>query len=173
MDTEPALDAETFKPPSLEHVARLFPQLEVSRLLGSGGMGAVYQARQPELNRWVALKVLAPPKEGGAGFAERFTREARTLAQLNHPNIVGLHEFGQVESLHYFIMEYVDGLSLRQLQQTRRLSPREVLQIVPQICDALQYAHDEGIVHRDIKPENVLVDRGRCCTIGSSRSTAP
>lgn len=146
-----------FEPPSLDAIARLFPQLQVFGLLGAGGMGAVYKARQPALDRLVALKVL--PAGGGVGSTERFNREARALARLSHPNIVGVHEFGQVEGLHFFIMEFVDGANLRQLEKTARLSPREALQIIPQICDALQYAHDEGVVHRDIKPENVLVDR--------------
>jgi type II secretory pathway pseudopilin PulG len=105
----------------------------------------------------VALKIL--PAAAGSSFAERFNREARALARLSHPNIVAVHEFGQVNGQPFFIMEYVDGASLRQLEQTGRLSPREALQIIPQLCDALQYAHDQGVVHRDIKPENVLVDR--------------
>lgn len=159
VETDPA-DTKTrirFEPPKLAEISRLFPQLEVLELLGAGGMGAVYKARQPALDRFVALKVL--PAGGGVGSTERFNREARALARLSHPNIVGVHEFGQVEGLHFFIMEFVDGANLRQLEKTSRLSPREVLQIIPQICDALQYAHDEGVVHRDIKPENVLVDR--------------
>jgi serine/threonine protein kinase len=153
-------------------VARLFPQLEILGFLGKGGMGAVYKARQPALDRMVALKILPAQAAPDPGFAERFTREARALARLSHPNIVAVHEFGQVSGasetpagtggtpgLPFFIMEFVDGVNLRQLQKAGRLSPREALQIVPQICDALQYAHDEGVVHRDIKPENVLVDR--------------
>ena len=102
---------------------------------------------------------MPPQASGDAGFAERFTREARALAKLSHPNIVAVHEFGQVGSLHYFVMEYVEGLNLRQLEQAGRLAPREALKIIPQICDALQFAHDEGIVHRDIKPENVMLDK--------------
>jgi predicted Ser/Thr protein kinase len=158
-DTNPEPGAKPFEPPSVGEVARLFPRLEILCFLGKGGMGAVYKARQPALDRFVALKIL--PAQGGAspGFAERFTREARALARLSHPNIVGVHEFGQVDGLHFFVMEFVDGVNLRQLQKTGRLSPRQALEIVPQICDALQYAHDEGVVHRDIKPENVLVDR--------------
>ncbi len=148
-----------FEPPSLAAIAALFPQLEILRLLGAGGMGAVYQARQPALDRFVALKVLPADADGGANFTERFNREARALARLNHPHIVTVHEFGQAGGLNYFLMEFVDGANLRQLEQASRLSPREALQIIPQICDALQYAHDEGVVHRDIKPENVLVDR--------------
>ncbi len=147
-----------FVPPALAEIAALFPQLEILRLLGAGGMGAVYQARQPALDRFVALKVL-PAGGDGANFEERFNREARALARLSHPNIVAVHEFGQAGALHYFLMEFVDGANLRQLEQASRLSPREALQLIPQICDALQYAHDEGVVHRDIKPENVLVDR--------------
>jgi hypothetical protein len=122
-------------------------------------MGAVYKARQPTLDRLVALKVLPARPGAVADFAERFGREARALAKLNHPNIVAVYEFGQVEGLHYFVMEYVDGTTLRQMERAGRLSPREALAIVPAICDALQYAHDEGVVHRDIKPENVLIDR--------------
>jgi hypothetical protein len=146
-------------PPPLETIARHFPQLEILELLGCGGMGAVYKARQREIDRLVALKILPSEAASDPGFAERFTREARALARLSHPNIVALYEFGHVDGLHYFIMEFVDGLSLRQLEQAGRLSPREALQIIPQICEALQFAHDEGIVHRDIKPENVLLDK--------------
>ena len=149
----------TFVPPPVAELAKLFPQLEILELLGQGGMGAVYKARQPALDRLVALKILPPQTTGDSGFADRFTREARALARLSHPNIVAVHEFGQAGGLHYFVMEYVEGLNLRQLEQAGKLSPREALKIIPQICDALQFAHDEGIVHRDIKPENVMLDK--------------
>src|SRR5262245_18532577 len=160
-DTDPGGGSSggRFEPPPLAEVATLFPQLAILGLLGAGGMGAVYKARQPALDRIVALKILPDKKAAGVNFAERFNREARALARLNHPNIVAVYEFGQAKGLHYFIMEFVDGANLRQLEKAGRLSPREALQIIPQICDALQYAHDEGVVHRDIKPENVLVDR--------------
>ncbi len=151
-----------FVPPDPAELAPLFPQLEILELLGSGGMGAVYKARQAGLDRLVALKIL--PHEAGAdpAFAERFTREARALAKLAHPHIVTVHDFGQVAGLYYFVMEYVDGVDLRQMLRAGQLQPREALAIVPQVCEALQFAHDEGIVHRDIKPENILVDkRGR------------
>jgi predicted Ser/Thr protein kinase len=151
-----------FQPPSLEEVARMFPQLEILALLGKGGMGVVYKARQPALDRLVALKILPPQTAIGSGFIERFNREARALAKLTHPNIVAVHEFGQVNGLPFFIMEFVDGLNLRELERAGQLSPQQALRIVPQICEALQFAHDEGIVHRDIKPENILLDkRGR------------
>jgi predicted Ser/Thr protein kinase len=148
-----------FVPPTVAEVAKLFPQFEILELLGHGGMGAVYKARQPALDRLVALKILPPQANGDSGFADRFTREARALARLSHPNIVAVHEFGQAGGLHYFVMEYVEGLNLRQLEQAGKLTPREALKIIPQICDALQFAHDEGIVHRDIKPENVMLDK--------------
>src|SRR5262249_53908243 len=92
-------------------------------------------------------------------FAERFAREAKALARLNHPGIVAIYDFGSVEGLYYFLMEYVDGTSLRQLMRQRKLSPPEALTLVPQICEALQYAHDEGVVHRDTTPEKPLRDR--------------
>jgi len=145
--------------PVLEEIAKRFPQLEILELLGAGGMGVVYKARQPQLDRLVALKVL--PAEAGRdpAFAERFTREARALAKLSHPNIVGVYDFGQAEGLYYFLMEFVDGANLRQMERAGKLTAAQALAIVPKICDALQYAHDEGVVHRDIKPENILVDK--------------
>ncbi|HWH69483.1 MAG TPA: protein kinase, partial [Candidatus Sulfotelmatobacter sp.] len=156
---DPAPGAAANPLPDPAKLAEYFPQLEILELLGQGGMGAVYKARQPALDRLVALKILPSQAASDPGFAERFNREARALAKLCHPNIVAVYDFGQAHGLHYFIMEYVDGLNLRQLERTSKLSPRQALQIIPQICEALQFAHDEGIVHRDIKPENVLVDK--------------
>ncbi len=148
-----------FVPPPVEEIAQLFPQLEILGLIGKGGMGAVYKARQPALDRFVALKVLPPAVGSDPGFAERFNREARALARLNHPNIVAVHDFGKTGPLHYLIMEFVDGTNLREVEHAGRLSPEQALAIVPQICEALQFAHNEGIVHRDIKPENLLLDK--------------
>jgi serine/threonine protein kinase len=148
-----------FVPLNIEEMAGKFPQLEILEFIGQGGMGAVYRARQKQLNRLVALKILPPGIGDDPAFAERFTREAQALAQLNHPGIVTLYEFGQASGLFYFLMEFVDGVNLRQLLRTGRVSAREALAIVPQICDALQFAHDQGLVHRDIKPENILLDR--------------
>jgi uncharacterized protein (TIGR03067 family) len=148
-----------FTPPGVEELARKFPQLEIIELIGRGGMGAVYKARQKELDRIVALKILPPGIGDDAAFAERFAREAKALARLNHPGIVTIHDFGRADGLYFFVMEFVDGVNLRQLLASSRVSPREALAIVPQICDALQFAHDQGIVHRDIKPENILLDR--------------
>src|SRR6185436_10494057 len=115
--------------------------------------------RQKSLNRLVALKLLAPERADDPQFAARFEKEAQALAALNHPHIVAVHDFGQAGGFYYLLMEYVDGVNLRQLLQTRRLTPKEALSIVPPVCEALQCAHDHGIVHRDIKPENLLIDK--------------
>lgn len=159
---------DRFPMPDIKVLADQFPDLEIGELLGQGGMGAVYRATQTRLDRNVALKIIRPESAEDRSFAERFNREARTLARLNHPNIVAVYDFGEVtltnergdkQRLYYFLMEYVDGANLRQLLHAGELRAERALSIVPQICDALQFAHDEGIVHRDIKPENILVDR--------------
>src|SRR6266478_3682178 len=169
-------------PPEPADLTTKFPDLDILELIGRGGMGAVYKARQKELDRLVAVKILPPGIAADPSFSDRFAREAKALAKLNHPNIVTIHEFGQTNGLFFFVMEYVDGINLRQLLNAGRMAPREALAIVPQICDALQYAHDHGIVHRDIKPENVLLDRrghvtvadfGLAKIVGREASAAP
>jgi serine/threonine protein kinase len=143
-------------------VAKKLPQFEILELLGRGGMGVVYKARQIPLDRIVALKILPPVDALSPDFIARFTREARALAKLNHPNIVAVHDFGETNGVYFIVMEYVDGANLRQLQHGRNLSPADALAVIPKICEALQYAHEEGLVHRDIKPENLLIDsKGR------------
>lgn len=146
-----------FEPPTIARLADLFPALQIIEFIGAGGMGAVYKARQEGLDRVVALKIL--PEEFGhdVKFALRFTREARTLAKLTHPNIVSVFEFGNVNDTYYFLMEFVDGSTLRDIVEARQLAPKHALAVVPHLCDALQYAHDKGVVHRDIKPENILM----------------
>lgn len=148
-----------FVPPEPGQLAEKFPQLEIIELLGQGGMGAVYKARQKQLDRLVALKILPPEVGQSEAFAERFTREARSLAKLNHPQIVTVHDFGRTEDgLYYFLMEFVDGTDLRHIIQAGELTSEQALAVVPQVCEALHYAHKKGIVHRDIKPENILLD---------------
>lgn len=154
--------------PTLAMLIDCFPAVEMIEVLGHGGMGAVYKVRQKRLDRLAALKIVRPDVASDPTFTARFDREARTLAKLNHPNIVGVYDFGDVpaptvsgpssQSLYYFLMEYVDGVNLRQLIESRQVSPEQALSIVSQVCDALQYAHDNGVVHRDIKPENILLD---------------
>jgi predicted Ser/Thr protein kinase len=144
---------------SEEQDAPAFPNLEIVEMLGQGGMGVVYKAVQKNLGRTVALKVLSPHLSADPEFVERFTREARALASLNHPNIVGIYDSGIHDHVPFLVMEYVDGTPLRKMLASRKLTPERVLEVIPQICDALYYAHAQGVVHRDIKPENILVDR--------------
>ncbi len=146
-------------PPSPEELRRRLPDLDDFELIGPGGMGTVYRARHRPLDRPVAVKVLHAHLQDDASFAERFTREARTMARLDHPHIVRVYDFGHREGLYYLVMELVDGVSLRQALADGGFTPAEALTIVPRICEALQYAHDHGVVHRDIKPENILLDR--------------
>lgn len=161
-DTPVSSHKSSLEIPDVAQLIGQFPNLEIKRLIGHGGMGAVYEARQASLDRIVALKILAPRLSQNQAFTDRFLREAKTLAKLAHPNIVMVFEFGQCGDIYYLLMEYVHGVNLRQAMQQGQLKSAEALAIVPQICDALQYAHDEGIVHRDIKPENILIDtKGR------------
>ena len=184
-------------PPSVEELAPAFPQLEIIELIGRGGMGFVYKARQPKLDRFVALKILPGHLANEPSFHERFEREARVLAKLQHPLIVGIYDFGETVSLQrasespelpdrhrandipirnpssdahepavpaaapgffYLVLEYVDGVNLREAMRAGRFTPDQALAIVPQVCEALQYAHSKNVLHRDIKPENILLD---------------
>jgi len=150
-----------FVAPSPSDLNRLLPQFEILELIGQGGMGAVYKARQPRLDRFVAIKLLpALPDDDIHSFAERFEREARAMAQLNHPNIVTVHDFGETEDgLRYIVMEYVDGTDLHKAIASGKVTIAHVLARVPQICAALSYAHGQNLVHRDIKPANILISK--------------
>jgi len=150
------------EPPSLAEVATAFPELEILGLIGAGGMGFVYRVRQLRDGQEAALKLLPRSLAADPAFVERFNREARTLARLHHPNIVGVLGFGQSGGFCHLTMEYVDGANLRQAMRAGRFTAAQALEIVPRLCDALQYAHSQGVLHRDIKPENILLDaRGR------------
>src|ERR1700722_9915979 len=145
--------------PTAAELAPLFPGLEIMEVAGHGGMGTIYKARQPQLDRMVALKILSPELGRDPAFAQRFSREAQALAKLNHTNIVSVFDFGHAGGFFYLIMEYVDGVSLRTLIEQKTIHAEEAQRIVIEICHALQYAHEEGIVHRDIKPSNILLDK--------------
>lgn len=157
--------SRAFAAPSIEALSAALPAYEVQTLIGQGGMGAVYRARHRKLDRLVAIKILRPIESDDpvltADFTERFEREARVLAKLDHPHIVRIYDFGRTDppqAYFYLILEYVDGASLRDLMSAGRLTPKEVLELIPQVCEALQSAHHLGVIHRDIKPENILVD---------------
>jgi serine/threonine protein kinase len=158
---EPTMLFQTgsFTPPTPQELAAKIPNLEVLELLGQGGMGVVYKGRQPLLDRLVAIKVLRPDFGTHDAFQGRFLNEARTLAKLMHPYIVTVFDFGKAGDLYYLVMEYVEGATLRQVRIERGLTERDALDFVPQITEALEHAHEAGVVHRDVKPDNVLVDR--------------
>lgn len=149
-----------FTTPDQDRLAALMPDFEILELIGRGGMGAVFKVRQPRLSRLAALKVLPPERAADPSFVERFFREAQALAQLSHSNIVNVYDMGQCGSYLYILMEFVNGRSLREHISDRTLEPTDALRIVTDLCDAVQYAHEQGIVHRDIKPENVLITAG-------------
>lgn len=147
-----------WSPPNPDELARLLPQYQIESFLGRGGMGAVYKGRQTALDRPVAIKLLPAEVAADGSFIARFQREARTLARLQHPGIVAVYDFGQTGEGHlYFVMEFVDGTDLHRVLRGPGLSEEQSLEIVSQVCDALQYAHSQGVVHRDIKPANVLL----------------
>ncbi len=145
-------------PPEPEELAAILPQYRIESLLGHGGMGAVYRGVQIALDRPVAIKLLPLEISADRDFADRFVREARTLAKLSHPNIVAVHDFGTTTAGHlYFVMEFVEGTNLHQMIHGPGLNPAQALTIIIGVCEALQYAHGKGVVHRDIKPANVMV----------------
>jgi serine/threonine protein kinase len=144
--------------PQLSRLQEAFPELEIHEMIGQGGMGAVFKVSQRRMNRTVALKVLPESLAQNPEFSERFTREAQVLARLTHPNIVTLYDFGERKGIYYLLMEFVDGVNLRQAMEAARFSPDQALKVVPRICDALDYAHQQGVLHRDIKPANILLD---------------
>ena len=154
-----AQDLQQFDLPTPDQLDRAIPRLDVIDLIAHGGMGAVYRARQPELDRIVAVKVLPAELSRNRAFADRFAQEARTLAKLNHPNIVTIHDSGIANGWCYIVMEHVDGITLRDAISQGAMSPENALEIVPELCEALKAAHSQGIVHRDIKPENILLTR--------------
>ena len=144
--------------PTVEELNSRFPQLKITRLIGRGGMGAIYQARQTSLDRDVALKLIAKEVSQDPTFVERFEREAKTLAKLSHPNIVTIYDFGYTsDGVAYLIMEFVDGINLREAMKSRSVGPEDALDVVATTCRALEYAHSRGVIHRDIKPENILL----------------
>ncbi len=157
---QPTSGGRAWLPPEPEELARLLPQFQIEKLLGRGGMGAVYQGWQPTLERRAAIKLLPAEIAADPEFVARFQREARTLARLQHPGIVAIHDFGQTAEGHlYFVMEYVDGTDLHRVLHTTGLEPAQALELIGQVCTALHYAHSQGVIHRDIKPANILLTR--------------
>jgi serine/threonine protein kinase len=128
-------------------------------LIARGGMGEIYKGRHPSLNRVVAIKVLSSYLKDDPDLNKRFAREAKTMAQLRHPNIITIHDFGERDGLPYIVMEYLTGETLADVLKTRtRLSLDESLPLLQDLASALDYAHGQGVIHRDIKPSNVIIE---------------
>jgi len=152
-----------WQPPTLEDMQAMLPQYEFISLLGRGGMGAVYKARQVSLQRSVAIKVLPGDliDDLEANFAERFKNEARTMAKMNHPGIVKVYDFGETQTgLLYIVMEFINGTDVSQMIRSKGKLPQDhALAITAHVGDALAYAHKNGVIHRDIKPANILINQ--------------
>ncbi|MEY2966950.1 MAG: hypothetical protein RLY50_1000, partial [Actinomycetota bacterium] len=133
----------------------------IERRIGRGGMADVFLARDVLLDRQVAIKVLFPEHATDPNFVERFRREAQSVAQLNHPNIVSVYDWGQTGNTYFMAMEYVDGITLAEhlKRNNGKLTPKGAARIAAEVAAALAFAHRSGVVHRDIKPGNILIAR--------------
>ena len=151
------MSLDNFEAPSLETLAALLPSYDFEAFIAKGGMGAVYKARQRRLDRDVAIKIL--PRELGedAQFVASFETEAKAMAKLNHPNLISVFDYGEVDGMPYIVMEYVNGKSLFHSAQNLAVDPGQAVGIVKGICDGLAHAHENGVIHRDIKPANILL----------------
>ncbi|MBM4144212.1 MAG: tetratricopeptide repeat protein [Lentisphaerae bacterium] len=137
---------------------RMLGHFELQEMIGRGGMAVVYKGVQPSLNRSVAVKVLPEQFAASPDLLARFEREATIIAQLNHSNIVQVIDRGRQGDILYIVMEYVEGKSLDEVIRERRLAVGKIVAYATQMCDALEYAHNAGVVHRDLKPSNILID---------------
>jgi serine/threonine protein kinase len=148
----------SFEAPTLEALSTLLPAYDFEAFIAQGGMGAVYKARQRALDRDVAIKVL--PRELGddPDFRQSFETEAKAMGRLNHPNLIGVYDFGAIDGMLYIVMEYVNGKSLYHSAYNLAVDPEQAAAIVKGICDGLAHAHDNGVIHRDIKPANILLN---------------
>lgn len=160
--TAPRPAGGAWQPPSPEELQALMPGYTIERLLGKGGMGAVYKGVQENLDRPVAIKIISNVlDETDASYGERFKNEARAMAKLNHPGIVAVHDYGETANgILYIVMEYIEGTDVaRMIAQQGRLHTEHAMAISAHVCDALAYAHERGIIHRDIKPANIMVSK--------------
>ena len=141
------------------HLGRVVAGYRIEERIGRGGMGLVYRAEHLNLRRRAAIKIIAPDLAESEGFRERFTREARIAAALQHPNIVTVYDAGEVDGLLYLAMQYIEGNDLSaMLRRDRRLRPYRAIDVCRQVASALDAAHAMGLIHRDVKPANVLIE---------------
>src|SRR6266851_1559105 len=147
-------------PSMLQPGAVLGQRYEIQQILGEGGMGAVYKARDLELNRMVALKVIRPELAGSQAIIDRFKQELLLATQVTHKNVIRIYDLSEAEGMKFITMEFVEGEDLRSLmQQKQKLAPVEAVEIMLQVCRALEAAHSVGIIHRDLKPQNIMRDK--------------
>ncbi len=136
----------------------LFGPFEILGEISRGGMGIIYKAHHTKLDRTVAVKVLLHGSKSDAESIERFKLEARAVSRLRHPNIIGIHTIGEIDGIHYFSMDFIEGRTLDRMIDSETITPRQACEIFCQICDAMTYAHSKNVLHRDLKPQNILVD---------------
>lgn len=161
VSTKPMLLDAELKQAVEEHRddGRFFGDYEILGEIARGGMGIIYKARQVQLNRAVALKTLRAEEARRGDAVERFLREARAVASLRHPNLVAVHSVDICNNIHYFTMEFVEGVPLdRRIEKSGRLSPEVAVKVLLPIAEALDYAHSQGVLHRDLKPSNIIID---------------
>src|ERR1700682_4748481 len=138
----------------------LAARYEIIRLLGQGGMGAVYQARDHELERQVALKVIRADMVANPEILKRFRQELILARQITHKNVIRIFDLGQADGIKFITMEYIEGEDLQSiLRRKKKLEPAEAANILAQVCRALEAAHHEGVIHRDLKPQNIMLDK--------------
>ena len=147
-----------FQAPEIDQLAPLFPAYHIECLIATGGMGAVYRAVQKSLDRTVAIKILPREFSQDPNFCTIFEAEAKSMARLNHPNLIGVYDFGEVNGMLFIIMEFVPGQSLFHSTHAQAIDPKEVMRLISAVCSGLAHAHENGIIHRDIKPSNILLD---------------
>ncbi len=159
-----------------EKSSQQIPGYKVLGLLGKGAMGAVYKAKQLSLDRLVAIKTLPKKFTGSAQFVDRFYSEGRAAALLNHPNIVQAYDVGKAGEVHFFVMEYVDGRTVYDdIVKHKRYAEKEAVEIIMQMAEALQHAHERGLIHRDVKPKNMMLTRegvAKLADMGLARAVA-
>ncbi|MGA0853966.1 MAG: serine/threonine-protein kinase [Luteolibacter sp.] len=155
-----------FQAPEIDQLAPFFPAYQIECLIAIGGMGAVYKAVQKSLDRTVAIKILPREFSQDPVFCAGFEAEAKSMARLNHPNLIGVYDFGEVNGMLFIVMEFVPGQSLFHSTNGRAVEPNEVIRLITAICQGLAHAHENGIIHRDIKPSNVLLDHQNNPKIG-------
>ncbi len=151
-------DDIAFTPPAVETLQEWLPNYTITAFLAQGGMGAVYEAFQTSLHRYVAIKVLPPELSADASFREQFTTEAQAMAKLNHPNLISVYDFGEAGGMLYLVMELVDGGDLYYSTYDQMVDQTVAAQMIANLGHGLNHAHEMGLIHRDIKPANILLD---------------